>query len=136
MAAATDAYECYYRQGDEKDYLMDVSVKIYKGTMVFIKNTTGYAVPNPSAGDYFFAGIAKHTVDNSSGSAAATEIKVKKVGIGRYYLSGAAITDIGVAVYSSDNTTVTKTSGGHTRIGTIVGFPEAGMVDVIITGHC
>lgn len=101
------------------------AVKIFKGGMVGIVPSTGYARPF-ATGD-FFAGHALETVDNSAGAAGALRVPVMR---GTYYatvpvFSSTTVAHIGDPVWtSSDNhADLTRTDPGTTLTTTdLVGY--------------
>ena len=98
------------------------STILYGGTMVFVDASTGYLTGDDDGGSNAFAGIAKRTYDNSSGSAGDvdaelwTECDIE--------LTGSSFTQAtnGVDIYATDNYTVTASSTSSTYIGRCVAF--------------
>lgn len=106
------------------------STTIYKGAMVGIDRSSGYARGLTSADQ--FQGMAAEHSDNSSGSNGDTVVTVLRRGLFKFALSGAAITDIGLAVFASDDATITKTGAANAYVGRIVDYPESDAVIVDI----
>ena len=100
---------------------------IYQGAAVG-DNGSGYARPL-QAGDPF-RGFADDIVDNSSGSAGDKTVKVRAAGLVTLGISGVAITDVGKAVYASDDDTFTLTAGSNSCIGYVHRFVESGVAVV------
>jgi hypothetical protein len=92
--------------------------------------SSGYV--GPLAAGEQFAGVAYEAVDATGAAKGAKKVRAYQRGSFEHALSGAAITDIGDAVYASADDTITKTSTSNTFIGKITGFPAAGKVIVDI----
>lgn len=99
--------------------------KIYKGAFVGLNASTGYA-RNLVAGDLFL-GVAYKQADNSGGSAGDENVQVDGEKDFEHALSGVALTDIGTAVYASDNGTLTTSSSGNSYVGVIAGYVSSGI---------
>lgn len=76
------------------------------------------------------AGIAYEKIDNSSGSDGDKSIRVYTQGDFNHALSGAAIANIGDAVYASADDTLTFTSTSNTYVGFCVDVPSSGNIIV------
>jgi hypothetical protein len=130
-AAAADR-DSKQKLGDVVSYKLPASGTIYKGTLVSIRVADGYAYAarNGTATD-IFVGVAeeKKAGDGTAGSA---RIRVRKTGTFVFALSGAAQTDVGVAVYASDDQTLTKTSTNAQLVGYIVELVDTDLVRVRI----
>jgi len=95
----------------------------YEGSMIFRKSD-GYAcltaVGNP------FLGHAWAEANNATGASAALDVYCRR---GRYQcqvtLSGIAITDVGKAVYASDDGTLTLTATANSYVGRVVRYVAA-----------
>ena len=98
------------------------SVVLYGGTMVFVDASTGYLTNDDDGGANAFAGIAKRTYDNSSGSSGDidaelyTECDIELTG------SGFDQADNHVDIYATDNYTITTTGTSATYIGRSVAY--------------
>jgi len=101
---------------------------IYEGAAVGIVSATGHARPLTSVDQ--FAGIAERTADNSAGSAADINIRVKKKGTALLSISGAVITDIGLPVYATDDNAFVFSPAGGVFIGFMRRFVSSGAVIV------
>lgn len=104
--------------GDRNEFPVIASDIIYEGAAVGLVKSSGHARPLTSAD--VFVGFAEEKADNSSGAAAAINVRVIRKGAVKLAVTGAVITDIGLPVYASDDNTFTfiKTSGvfvGFTR---------------------
>lgn len=135
MTATTVDVDTPRREGEVISYDVAASTTIYKGSMVVA--VSGYAASSTGSNSQPFLGVAYEGCNNSAGSAGAKEVKVYKTGIFEFTLASAAITDIGVEVYSADNVTVQKTAdGSEPKVGRVVAFENAGKVFVSIGGYC
>ena len=85
---------------------------IYLGAIVKI-NAAGYLAPMAAEAGGAFAGMAAENVDNSAGSAGDLEGRVHKKGIFQMVSSGLSQSDVGSAVYASDDQTVSTTQGSN-----------------------
>jgi hypothetical protein len=115
-----------YELGERNEYGVSASTKIFEGAAVGINPATGYARPI-AAGD-IFVGFAKGPADNSAGAAGAITVRVIDEGKVVLVVSGAAITDLGKAVYASDDNTFTLTQGTNPYIGRISRWLATGSV--------
>lgn len=106
--------------------------KIYDGALVKI-NAAGYLANCAAEAGAVFAGVALQTVDNSAGSAGTLSMRVYKAGVFKLPLAGAAVTDVGSAVYATDENTITKTyAANKQRVGVIVAYEDSSNVWVKI----
>jgi len=95
---------------------IDASVKIYAGSMCVIN--AGYVRPARASTTDLSAGVARQTYDNSSGSAGAFYVEVRRgvFGFGNSASTDAiAQADVGKVCYFVDDQTVAKTDGTGTR---------------------
>ena len=97
---------------------------IYEGAAVG-DNASGYARPL-QAGDYFY-GFAEQQIDNVNGSAGDKKVRVRTQGAVELPIAGLAITNIGAAVYASDDDTFTLTATANTYIGRVARFVKSGV---------
>lgn len=85
------------------------STTIYKGTLI-CANATGYAVDAENLQEFSLLGVARDTVDNSSGSAGDLDVEYWTSGQFDFTIAATAdATYLGLPVYVSDNQTVTLT---------------------------
>lgn len=113
---------------------------IYEGAAVG-DNGSGYARPLV-AGDPF-RGFAEARADNSVGAAGDKRVRVRRYGGVVLTIASIAVTDIGKAVYASDDNTFTLTKGSNTQIGyvfaidgtnlALVAYSEVGGLEVALT---
>ena len=117
-----------YEQGDISEYAVIASDILYEGSAIGLVNASGHARPLTSVDK--FVGFAESKADNSSGSAADINVRVKKRGKIQLSVTGAVITDVGLPVYASDDNTFTfiKTSGVF--IGFVHRFVSSGVAIV------
>ena len=134
MAAQTAARDPKRKDGLIVGYKMPASagVMIYNGAMVNVYVADGYAYP----GRYGtvtdkFVGVATET-KTGTGTAGEAIVKVQKTGTFTFAASGMAQTDVGKAVYVSDDQTVTLTSTSAQLCGYIEEFISATLVRVRI----
>ena len=113
--------------GSYADHPVLNAVKIYEGAIVSI-TAAGYA-KGYAGTDVFFAGIADRQADNSAGAAGDIKVRVRRDIHTRVMdLSGAALADVGDAVYASDDGTLTKTATSNLYVGIIEAFLSTGKV--------
>ena len=131
MSVAAVAREAQKKDG-ERQFHLQGAVKIYKGTLVNARVADGYGYPARSGTSTdTFLGVAFETVDNSAGVAGATGLQVNKTGSYTFVAAFAAVqTDIGAAVYASDDSTVTKTSTNNQLVGYIREIINSALVRV------
>lgn len=120
---AADAVRVY-ELGDNNDLPVIAADIIYQGAAVG-DNGSGYCRPLV-AGDPF-RGFATGTVDNSAGAAGAELVNLRSRGRIQLSISGLAITDVGKAVYASDDNTFTLTATSNSHIGRVVRFVSTGV---------
>lgn len=109
--------------GHKNDLPVIASDIIYQGAAVG-DNGSGYA--RPLVGGDPFRGFALEKADNSSGSAG--DIKVNVIHSGRVELAigSLAITDVGRAVYATDDNVFTLEGAGASYIGRVIRFVSSG----------
>lgn len=107
MTATTNAREAKRKDGELISYKM-AAVKIPKGALANI-NAAGFATNATDAAGETFAGVAYETVDNSTGAAGDTNIRIETTGTFVFVDGGSngAQTDLGVEFKVLDNQTVT-----------------------------
>lgn len=101
---------------------------IYEGAAVGLVAASGHARPLTAADK--FIGMAERQADNSSGLAAAINVRVKKKGTAQLSVSGAVITDVDQPVYATDDDTFVFNPAGGVFIGFVRRFVSAGVVIV------
>ncbi len=114
--------------GDHNDIPVIASDIIYEGAAVGVVKASGHARPLQS-GDRF-VGFCREKVDNSSGAAAAKNVRVDKKGVVKLPVSGAVITDINQPVYATDDDTFVFNPVGAVFIGFVRRWVSAGVAEV------
>jgi len=130
MALSANRDVNFYTSQELIEIPVDDNVNIYKGALVGLNSATGYARPLVAADA--FLGVAYAQADNTISGHTAGGISVKlhqNVDV-VHSLSGVAVTDTGAQAYASDDTTLTLTSSGNSRVGRIVGVEGSGVVRV------
>lgn len=117
-----------YELGDINAIPMIAADIIYEGAAVGIVAASGHAQPLVSPNK--FAGFAEDKADNSAGAAAAINVRVKNRGMIQLAVANAVITDIGKAVYATDDDTFVLTAASGVYVGVIRKFVSAGVVVV------
>ena len=105
-----------------REYPVAASVNIFKGALVGMDPTGNVRPFRPCD---LFVGIAYEEGANSSGVAGDISVRVFTLGDFGLTLTGAAITDIGRAVYASDDGTVTFDPVSNSFIGYVQDFITA-----------
>ncbi len=111
------------------------NVNLYAGTLAFFDASTGYIVADDNAGANAFAGVVYQQCDNSGGSAGDLEVELYTDGIFR--LTGSSFTQAtnGDLVYAIDNYTIQASSTNASKVGRVVNYVSATVVDVLINVH-
>jgi len=128
-ALAANLDRPHYVDQQLREFAVVTNVKVFKGSLLSVRST-GYVGPLAAAEQ--FAGIAYEFMDNTGGASGAKKVRAFTEGDFEVPLASAAITDIGDALYASDDATFTKTSSGNTYVGVIVGYVDASTVIVRI----
>jgi hypothetical protein len=109
MTALTAVYDAKRRDGKLISYPVADNVKIYKGALVSVLLSSGYAQPASDTAGTVVVGVAYETVDNTlSGHAAGLKsVRVLKTGVFSYNTNGAfAQTNVGKQCFVYDDNTV------------------------------
>ena len=140
-AAATASKDSAYSDGKVISFKMD-AVKIYKGSLVGMDASAGYATSAIPQASRPFLGVAEETVDNSGGSAGDKSIRVRTEGVFEFNLAGSCDqTYVGKEVYwdsgSSGSSLIVVLSdpGVGPKVGRVVEFISATRCRVRITGY-
>jgi len=105
-------------EGEYAEHPVLNATKIYEGAVVSI-TAAGYA-KGYAGTDTIFAGIAAKQADNSAGAAGAINVKVRRDPHFRQVtLASVAQSDVGTAVYASDDATFTLTAGSNLLVGVV-----------------
>lgn len=113
-----------YELGEHNDLPVIASDIIYEGAAVG-DNGSGYARPLVAADP--FRGFATAKVDNASGSAGDKYVRVRQKGQIQLAISSLAITDVGKAVYASDDDTFTLTASTNSFVGRVKRWVSTGV---------
>jgi hypothetical protein len=113
-----------FELGDMNNLPVIAADIIYEGAAVG-DNGSGYSRPL-TAGDPF-RGFAAEKADNSAGAAGAVNVLVKQRGRVSLAISGLAITDVGKAVYASDDDTFTLTATSNSYVGRVIRWVSTGV---------
>lgn len=114
--------------GDVNEIPVVAADIVYEGAVVGVVVASGHARPLTSVD--LFAGFAERKADNSAGLAAAINVRVNKRGAVQLSVSGAVITDVGQAVYATDDDTFVFNPAGGVFIGFVRRFVSSGVVVV------
>lgn len=121
MALTADREVEFFATQELIDVPVDDDVVIYKGALVGLNDSTGFARPL-NAGDLFL-GVAYRKADNTVAGHTAGGIRARlhqAVDV-VHRLTSVADTDVGSIVYASADDTLTLTSTNNSRIGVVVG---------------
>lgn len=133
MTATTVSIDTPRRDGHVVDFGVAATTKVPKGVLTQL--ASGYLTSMTLGTSLVPAGVSYEEADNSEGGNGAIRCRVYRVGIFEFIMAGAAITDIGLPVYATDNQTVTKTSTGATAVGKIAAVENANMAFIDIGGY-
>ncbi len=131
MTALTKAYEAERQDGDIVDVPVLATSQVWKGGLV-VDAGTGYAQAGADGSSYAFLGVA---VESALGGSSDGDVKVRvyKTGSFRFTLAGGATqTNLGVAVYISDDQTVGTSSTNSIACGFVVKVVDSTYVKVRI----
>lgn len=99
--------------------------KIFRGGIVAV-NASGQLVRVQTAGAVQIVGMASQDYDNSANASASTDLVVAEKGIWRLPVTGGDASHINVAVFATDDASLTITnSGSLLTAGTIAGIENA-----------
>jgi len=113
-----------YVDQELRSWPVAASEHIYKGA--FVGLSSGYARAL-QAGDPFI-GITYEEIDNSSGSNGDESVRTFTQGDFEHALSGAAVANNRVAIYASDDETLTTTSTDNSLVGYQMGVPASNKI--------
>jgi len=117
-----------FELGDRNEFPVIASDIIYEGSAVGLVKASGHARPLTSADQ--FVGFCEKQADNSSGLAAAINVRVIKKGSVKLAVSGAVITDVGQPVYATDDNVFVFTPVSSVFIGFVRRWISSGYVIV------
>lgn len=121
-----------YELGEINELPVAATTKVYEGSALG-DNGSGYVRPLV-AGDPF-RGFAQRQSDNSTGAAGDKTVRIGTERMVVLNVSGAAITDVGKAVYASDDDTFTYTATGNSYVGRVYRWVSSGVVVVEYDGN-
>lgn len=124
MALSANRDVHHYVDQELRSYAVAADAVIYKGG--FVGLNAGYARALTAADQC--VGIAYEAADNTDGSDGDVQVRVFTQGDFLHGLTGAAVTNIGDAVYASADDTLTFTSSGNSLVGVCVDRPEANRI--------
>jgi hypothetical protein len=113
-----------YVDQELRSFRLAAGAHLYKGG--FVGLSSGYARAL-AAGDPC-VGIAYEEVNNASGAAGAIGARVCTQGDFLHTLTGAALTNIGDAVYASADDVLTFTATGNSLVGVCIDVPETNRI--------
>ena len=122
------------KDGELVAFPMKTAVHIYKGALVCIDTSVGYALPATDAAARIFVGVATMEADNTTGQSGDIDVIVRRWGRLTLDTAGAAQTDVGKSCYVVDDCTV-DLQGDVTNaviVGQIVRYISATSVEVDI----
>lgn len=128
MATLTANEPRPYEIGDRNEFPVIAGDIIYEGAAVGVVPGTGHAQPLTSSDR--FEGFAEKQADNSSGAAAAINVRVIRKGSVKLAVSGAVITDVGNPVYATDDNTFVFVPTSGVFIGFVRKWVSSGYVIV------
>lgn len=131
MTTAAAAIVRDYELGDIEEIGAVATDIIYEGSAVGLSSASGRPLV---AGDIFL-GFAETTVDNSAGAAGAKRIRLRVRGQVVLPVTSVANTDIGKAVYASDDNAFVLTRGSNSYIGRVARFVSSGVAVVAFDAH-
>ncbi len=117
-----------FEGGSRNEIPVVASDIIYEGAAVGVVDASGHARPLNAADR--FAGFAEAQADNSTGAAAAINVRIVESGKIQLAVTGAVITDLGQPVYASDDDTFSFSPVGGAFVGFVHRFVSAGVVVV------
>lgn len=124
MALSSNREVDRYVDQELRSFKVAASAHVYKGG--FIGLNSGYARALTAADQC--VGVAYEEADNSSGSDGDITGRVYTQGDFLHTLTGAAVTNIGDAVYASADDTLTFTSSGNSLVGICIDVPETNKI--------
>ena len=110
--------------GERNEFPVIAADIIYEGAAVGLVLASGHARPLTSVDQ--FVGFAEDQADNSAGAAAAINVRVIKKGSVKLAITGAVITDVGVAVYAQDDNAFSFVPTSGVFIGFMRRFVSSG----------
>ena len=113
--------------GDYNDLPVIASDIIYEGAAVGDNGTNAH---RPLVAGDRFVGFAEANVDSATGAAGAKNVRVRRNGRVQLPITSFDVSDVGKAVFASDDDTFTLTQSTNSHIGKAVRFVATGSVIV------
>jgi hypothetical protein len=130
MPLTSDREVVLYATQELVDVPVDDAACIYKGALVGLNRATGLARPLVAGDD--FLGLAYRRADNTGAGHApgAVSVRLHQMVDIVHALSGVTAADVGREVYASDDSTLTLSPMGNSRVGRVVGVEKANVARV------
>jgi hypothetical protein len=133
MALSANRQVDRYVDQELRSYQVATNAHVYKGGFVGL-DSNGYARAL-QAGDVC-VGLAYEECDNTGGSNGDKAVRTYTQGDFLHALASAALTNIGAAVYASDDETLTLTSTSNSLVGVCVDCPESNKIILRLNPGC
>jgi hypothetical protein len=130
MALSVNRDVDHYVDQELRSYGVAGGAHVFKGGFVGLASD-GYV--EPLTGGAALVGLSYEEADNSAGSDGDETVRVFTFGDFGHALSGAAVSDIGRAVFASDDETLTFDSGGNTFVGYVQDVPSVNEIILRLT---
>lgn len=134
MSATTVDINYKTRGREQNPYLLKNAVTVYRGSLIVMKPSTGYADKLTDASGHVFKGVAVQGMVGDTSLTPVPAVAVDETGVvlERIAVTGAsAITDVGSKVYATDDQTFTLTPTTYLRaVGRIVKWYSSTTCDV------
>lgn len=121
-----------YEQGDRNDLDAIGTDIIYEGAAVGDNGTNAH---RPLVAGDRFVGFATRKADNSAGAAGAVKVNLQTRGRIQLPITSFDVSDVGKAVFASDDDTFTLTQSTNSHIGKAVRFVATGSCIVEFNAH-
>ena len=125
MALSANRELDHYVDQELRNYGVEASAHVFKGGFVGL-SASGHAQPL-SAGNQC-VGIAYEEADNTGGADGDVSVRAFTQGDFLHTLTGAALTNVGDAVYASADDTLTFTATSNSLVGVCVDVPQANTI--------
>ena len=147
MTALASSYDPKRKEGELIRYPLAAGAHVFKGALVSVSSTTGYAVPGADAAGAVCVGVAFEEGNNiaggvqydgsiSSGAAGAVGVRVQPVGLYEYHKTGAVQADVGKQAFIvDDNTVATVATTNSVRCGVVGALVDGGTLAILIDGR-
>ena len=145
MTALTASYDTRRKDGQLIRYPLAAGAHVFKGALVSVSSTTGYAVPGADATGTVCVGVAFEEGNNIAGgvqydgsisSGAAGAVGVQPVGLYEYHKTGAVQADVGKQAFIvDDNTVATVATTNSVRCGVVGALVDGGTLAILIDGR-